>query len=149
MRTLLLAGLLAAAALGAAATATAGECPADKVTTGATDGAGHTANIGATDQVLAVNDLGLFYPELAGRLQRLRMLTIAPGGEIAWHSHAERPAVIYVVSGEIVEHRSTCSQPILHHAGEVAAELGPLEHWWKNEGTATVVLLSADLPAGE
>jgi hypothetical protein len=36
--------------------------------------------------------------------------------------------------------------PIVHRAGEVAAELGPLMHWWKNETDNPVVLISADLP---
>ena len=30
-------------------------------------------------------------------------LVVQPGGIVPWHSHADRPALIYVVSGEIVE----------------------------------------------
>jgi quercetin dioxygenase-like cupin family protein len=136
----------AAAVLLAAPLAFAGECPAGQEVAGSMTADGHTEGKGVTDTVLAVNHLGDYYPELASREQRVRMLTIAPGGEVPWHDHADRPALIYVVSGEIVEHRSSCAVPIVHRAGEVAAELGPLMHWWKNETDKPVVLISADLP---
>jgi hypothetical protein len=35
--------------------------------------------------------------------------------------------------------------PIPHKAGEVAPETFATAHWWKNTGTETVVLISADL----
>ena len=63
---------------------------------------------------------------------RLRKLVIQPGGIVPWHSHAERPANIYVVEGAMTEYRSTCAVPIEHKAGEVAVESGNLAHWWKN-----------------
>jgi quercetin dioxygenase-like cupin family protein len=146
MKTLLIA---TAVALLAAPAAFAGDCPAGKEVAGSMTADGHTEGKGVTDTVLAVNSLGDYYPELADREQRIRKLTIEPGGEVPWHSHADRPALIYVVSGEIVEHRSTCAVPIVHRAGEVAAELGPLMHWWKNETDRPVVLISADLPRSE
>jgi quercetin dioxygenase-like cupin family protein len=71
---------------------------------------------------------------------------IAPGGVVPWHDHKVRPANIYVVSGEIVEHRSTCLVPIVHKAGDVTEEFAPnLAHWWKNESKKPVELLSADI----
>lgn len=146
MQKLLVAAI---ALLGAAPLAVAGECPADQVVAAAMTGDGHTEGKGVTDVVLIVNDLGAYHPELASRDQRARMLTIEPGGEVPWHSHADRPALIYVVSGEVVEYRSTCAVPIVHRVGEVAAEIGPLEHWWRNEAAEPVVLISADLPRAE
>jgi hypothetical protein len=35
--------------------------------------------------------------------------------------------------------------PIVHRAGEAATETHATAHWWKNTGSQTVVLLSADL----
>lgn len=133
-------------AVAIATAASAGECPADKVMEGATAADGHTENLDVTDTVLAVNDLGAHYSELASRDQRIRYLTVAPGGEVAWHAHDDRPALIYIISGEIVEHRSSCAVPIVHKAGEVAAEIGSLMHWWKNESDQPVTLISTDLP---
>ena len=57
-----------------------------------------------------------------GHLMRVRKLEIQPGGIVPWHSHDDRPALIYVVSGEIYEYASNCAVPILHKAGEVARE---------------------------
>ena len=38
---------------------------------------------------------------LPDRLMRIRKLTIEPGGIVPWHSHADRPALILIVEGEI------------------------------------------------
>jgi redox-sensitive bicupin YhaK (pirin superfamily) len=70
---------------------------------------------------------------------------IKPGGVLPWHQHANRPALIYMIQGEIVEYASTCAVPIVHRAGDVATETHATSHWWKNLGKETVVLLSADL----
>ena len=75
---------------------------------------------------------------------RLRRLEIQPGGVVPWHSHGDRPAIIYIVQGEILEYASTCAVPILHKAGEVARETHATAHWWQNKSCSTVVLLSAD-----
>jgi quercetin dioxygenase-like cupin family protein len=149
---------IGAAALATAAIATlglgapaalAGECPADKVVAGAMKADGHTASKDATDTVLAMTRLADHYPEINGRDFRLRYLTVAPGGEVAWHSHADRPAMIYITEGSITEYRSDCALPIEHKAGDVAAEAGTLEHWWRNNDTATATLISVDLPRSE
>jgi quercetin dioxygenase-like cupin family protein len=70
---------------------------------------------------------------------------IQPGGEVPWHSHAERPALIYIVSGTITEFRSTCRDPIVHRGGELAVENHEVSHWWRNTGTEPVVIISFDL----
>ena len=77
-------------------TAQAGQCPADKVTD---DGQkpGATANTAATDTVIASIDLAQEAPRLKDHAFRLRRLVIQPGGTVAWHSHGERPAIIYIV----------------------------------------------------
>lgn len=80
---------------------------------------------------------------------RMRLFEIAPGGVVARHSHADRPAMIYFISGEIFEHSTMCAVPILHKAGESTAEIGNVTHWWSNEGDTPVVLVSADIVAGK
>lgn len=140
-----LAGLAAMfAAVALAGAAHAGECPAGKVVT---DGQkpGATANVGVTDTVLGSIDLANEAPRLADRKFRIRRLVVQPGGTVAWHSHGERPALIYIVSGSIVEYRSTCAVPITHHAGDVATEIHTTQHWWKNRTRKPVVLLSTDI----
>ena len=124
--------------------ASAGMCPANKVTTdGQKPGPG--AHKGVADTVIASIDLALEAPMLKEHKFRLRRLVIQPGGVVAWHSHAERPAIIYVVSGSINEYASTCAVPIVHKAGEVAPETHATQHWWKNKTSKPVVLLSTDI----
>ena len=73
------------------------------------------------------------------------MLVIQPGGEVPWHSHGDRPALIYVLEGTVEEYSSRCAVPITHRAGEVSREQDNEAHWWKNNGTGVVRLLSTDI----
>jgi quercetin dioxygenase-like cupin family protein len=133
----LMAGLTAPVAI-------AGQCPADKVMVDATKPDSSPAK-GVTDNVLAAIDLAQEPAKIDNRMLRLRKLTIAPGGVVPWHSHADRPAIIYIINGEITEYASNCAVPIVHKTGEVARETHATAHWWKNSSKETVVLLSADI----
>jgi quercetin dioxygenase-like cupin family protein len=124
----------------------AGECPADKRVA---DGKGqamvsHSAK-GVTDEVRASTDLAREPLAVQGRLFRLRELNVAPGGIVPWHSHNERPAMIYIVSGEVVEYASNCAVPIVHKAGDVAPEKNGTSHWWQNTGKVAAKLISVDI----
>jgi len=143
VRTLLASTLIAASL---AAPAFAGECPADKMKTDSTKAVTYGPK-GVTDNVLSMIDLSKEKVALPGHLMRVRRLEVQPGGIVPWHSHAERPALIYVVSGEIFENASNCAVPILHKAGEVARETDATSHWWQNTGKAPVTLLSFDIVA--
>jgi quercetin dioxygenase-like cupin family protein len=137
--------LAAFAAFGlTAGAAQAGSCPANQVTA---DGqkAGATAHKNVTDKVIASIDLAQEAVKLKDTKFRLRQLVVQPGGEVAWHSHEERPAIIYIVSGSITEYASTCAVPIVHKAGDVARETHTTKHWWKNTTKKPTVLLSADI----
>jgi quercetin dioxygenase-like cupin family protein len=123
----------------------AGDCPADKVKDGAVT-SGEMMPKGVTDDVLAAIDLAPKGAGFAGELLRLRKLVVQPGGVVPWHNHKTRPANIYIVSGSILEYRSSCEVPIVHNAGETVQEFGEsLAHWWKNTGSEPAVLLSADI----
>ena len=76
---------------------------------------------------------------------RFRRLVIEPGGVVPWHSHDDRPALIYVAQGEVVEYASNCSEPIVHKTGEIRAERHGTAHWWKNLKDTTVVLFVGDV----
>jgi quercetin dioxygenase-like cupin family protein len=143
-RSLLAAGLVAGAMFTLLGPASAGECPADKRGTDLTK-MDTTPAKGVTDTVLAAIKLADEPAKIADRELRLRKLVIQPGGVVPWHSHGDRPAIIYIIEGEIVEYASTCAVPIVHKAGDVARESHTTAHWWKNTGDKTVVLLSADL----
>ena len=129
-----------------AATAGAGECPADKRVA---DGQGQKMVTqgakGVVDKVRSAVDLTKEAPALDGRLFRLRQLDIEPGGIVPWHSHGERPAQIYIVKGSIIEYASNCQVPIVHNAGDVAPEMRGTAHWWQNTTNEPVVLISVDI----
>ena len=145
-RRVALAGVVAGALSLAATMANAGECPNDKKVA---DGQGQKPSTAAakdvTDVVRASTDLSKEPAAVNGRLLRLRQLDIKPGGIVPWHSHDNRPAMIYIVSGEVVEYASNCAAPIVHKAGDVASEKAGTSHWWQNTGNAPVVLISVDL----
>jgi quercetin dioxygenase-like cupin family protein len=141
-RVALLAGLaLGAAALNSAAFA--GECPADQTKADARKPV-DMKPVGVTDTVIAMIDVEQ-EQGIADRKFRMRKLVVEPGGVVPWHSHGERPAIIYIVEGQIEEYASNCAVPLVHKAGDVVAETKGIAHWWKNTGDKTVVLLSADL----
>ena len=143
-RSVMLAGITAAAALLAASAATAGSCPSGEMRADARPPASH-AGKGVTDTVLAAIDLEKEPANIKERQLRFRRLTVEPGGIVPWHSHADRPAIIYIAEGEIVEYASNCAVPIVHKAGEIRPETGGTAHWWQNNGKKTVVLLVGDV----
>jgi quercetin dioxygenase-like cupin family protein len=132
------------AATGFAFNAQAGECPADKRMPNARQPVDFKA-VGVTDTTLGSIDLGKEPAKIAGRELRFRKLVIEPGGIVPWHSHDDRPALIYVAEGEIQEYASNCVAPIVHKAGEIRAETHGTAHWWKNLGDKTVVLFVGDV----
>jgi quercetin dioxygenase-like cupin family protein len=146
MKSKAIAAISAGAFALAATAALAGECPAGKRVA---DGQGHR-NAGhgpkaVTDDLVAWTDLGAEKVGLKEHRFRARRLVIQPGGIVPWHSHDERPAMIYVVRGEIYEYASNCAAPILHAPGEVAREAKGTSHWWQNTGKAAAELIAVDI----
>ena len=128
----------------APAVASAGVCPAGKSGIDVRQPDNRPAK-GVVDTVIASIDVAKEPAHIDGRLFRMRRLTIQPGGVVPWHSHGERPAIIYVVKGTVTEYASTCSVPLTHKTGDAVPELHSTSHWWKNTGKTVAVLLSADL----
>jgi quercetin dioxygenase-like cupin family protein len=142
-RRLVFAGAVLGSSLVASA-AFAGECPADQKKPNATAPVDYKP-VGVTDTVIAMIDVEKEPANIKDRKFRMRKLTIEPGGIVPWHSHGDRPAIIYIIDGEINEYASNCAVPIVHKPGDVVAETSAVSHWWKNTGDKTVILLSADL----
>ena len=79
-------------------------------------------------------------------LLRTRRLTVAKDGIVPTHEHDDRPSIVYIITGELIEHSAFCSVPILHRAGEWTPEFGEgHKHWWENKSGIEVVLLSSDV----
>jgi quercetin dioxygenase-like cupin family protein len=134
------------AATSFSAPALAGECPAGQSATN--DLANHpTMPKGVTDTVIGSVDLDSEIG-VADRQLRTRRLVVQPGGVVPFHSHMDRPALIYTVSGQISEYRSSCAVPIVHKAGDIAREADGISHYWINHGKVAAVLLSSDVHHG-
>ena len=143
-RSMILASFAAGATFVGASSAAAGSCPAGKMKADIREPATHAAK-GVTDTVLAAIDLEKEPAKIKERQLRFRKLTIEPGGIVPWHSHDDRPAIIYIAEGEIVEYASNCAEPIVHKAGESRPETSGTSHWWQNLGNKTVILFVGDV----
>jgi quercetin dioxygenase-like cupin family protein len=143
-RTIILAGVAAGATFLGVSSAAAGSCPVGKMKADVRQPATYAAK-GVTDTVLAAIDLEKEPAKIKERQLRFRKLTIEPGGIVPWHSHDDRPAIIYIAEGEIVEYASNCAEPIVHKAGEIRPETNGTSHWWQNLGNKTVILFVGDV----
>ena len=141
MMKTILKGAPLALAFAFATPAVAGTCP----TPGSMDLAkAPTMPKGVTDTVIGAIQLGGEI-NVDGRQLRTRRLVVQPGGIVPLHSHKDRPALIYTVSGSITEYSSACGAPILHKAGDISREADGLSHYWINHGKVPAVLLSSDV----
>jgi quercetin dioxygenase-like cupin family protein len=84
-----------------------------------------------------------------GRQLRTRRLVVQPGGIVPLHSHKDRPALIYTLSGAITEYSTACGAPIQHKTGDISREADGLSHYWVNRGKVPAVLLSSDVFHGK
>lgn len=84
---------------------------------------------------------------LKGYKLLLRRITINPGGQIAKHSHATTPGVVYIDSGSWIEGRE--SGEINYSAGDTFVEDIDTVHWFYNRGDAPAAAYVCDIkPAG-
>jgi quercetin dioxygenase-like cupin family protein len=142
-RALAAASLVAGMSALASTAASANGCPANEMGSNALGNA-PTKPVGVTDTVLEQIDLSKEMVKLSDHHMRIRRLEIQPGGIVPLHDHADRPALIYIVSGEITEYASDCKVGIVHKAGDTSRD-ADLKHWWKNTGKKKVVLISTDI----
>jgi len=104
-----------------------------------------TENKGMAAENLTSFDLGKQgLDDYKSRQFRARKITLAPGGVAAYHSHADRPSVAYVLEGSIIEHRDGAADRTLK-PGDVITETTDVKHWVENPGTAPAVIIGVDL----
>lgn len=101
------------------------------------------ANVGVSAELLGELPLAPEFTETGTRKFRMRIITVEPGGAIGIHSHANRPSVEYVLSGEAVEVRGTTSNEM--KAGSQMLADHTVEHYWRNTGSEPLVILAVDI----
>ena len=104
---------------------------------------GPAAEKGVVAKPLGDIDLASQIGDLAGRRLRARLITIAPGGHSAAHSHQGRPTMEYVIQGNVIEIRNGVE--VAHGPGEMVMATNEISHWWENRGTVPVVLMPVDV----
>ena len=82
---------------------------------------------------------------LEGYRMQLREITVAPGGAIAEHSHANRPGLVKTISGAWTEVRG--DKEIFYPASkpEALVEDENTVHWLYNDGTEPAVAIVCGL----
>ena len=82
---------------------------------------------------------------LEGYRMQMREVTVAPGGAIANHSHAERPGLVKTVSGSWTEVRG--DEEIFYPASkpEALVEDENTVHWLYNDGVEPAVAIVCGL----
>ena len=104
-----------------------------------------TENKGMRADVLSSFALGRQgLDDYAQRQIRMRRITVEPGGTGGFHSHGQRPALTYILSGVLTEHRKGGTDRT-YNPGEVITESTEVDHWAENKAGEPAVLISVDL----
>jgi quercetin dioxygenase-like cupin family protein len=135
----------------------AAECPADQKkenvrgapTDQVWDGGKLQSSKTIIDMITATIDVTKPPVNIKDRSFRLRRLEVEPGGIVPWHEHKNRPAIAYLLEGNLTEYASNCAVPVEHVPGDIIVETPNVSHWWKNFGDKRAVVISADLLQGK
>jgi quercetin dioxygenase-like cupin family protein len=101
--------------------------------------------VGQSEEALRSLDLTGELESGKGRPLRMRRITVQPGGALALHNHVDRPAVTYMLQGEMTYHQQ--GQPdVVVRAGGGFAEGRATTHWGENTGKVPAVWIAVDIP---
>ena len=104
-----------------------------------------TTNAGFSEEALSSLDLTNELDSLRGRPLRLRRLTLQPGGVLGLHTHADRPAVGYLLQGQLTYHQEGQPNRVIDPGGSFA-EGRSTTHWAESTGSVPAVWIAADIP---
>jgi quercetin dioxygenase-like cupin family protein len=101
--------------------------------------------VGQTEEALRSLDLTGELESGKGRPLRMRRITVRPGGALALHNHVDRPAVTYMLQGEMTYHQQG-KPDIVVRPGDGFAEGRATTHWGENTGKVPAVWIAVDIP---
>jgi quercetin dioxygenase-like cupin family protein len=101
--------------------------------------------IGQSEELLRSLDLTSELESAKGRPLRMRRITVQPGGALALHNHVDRPAVTYLLQGEMTYHYAD-GRNVVVRPGEGFAEGRATTHWAENTGRVPAVWIAVDIP---
>ena len=102
---------------------------------------------GQSTKPLVSVDLASEIDSVQGRILRMQMTTYEPGASNTAHSHKDRPEVVYVLSGKIIDHRGDAAKE--YGAGESLTAGKDTTHWMENKGTVPAVLIVSTIAKKE
>ncbi len=101
---------------------------------------------------LTVETLGVISEEsmkaqvgLEGHILLLRAITIAPGGQIAKHSHAKVPGLVMVISGEWIAGSASGEKAFNADTPTAIVEDKDTVNWFYNRGTEPATAIVCDI----
>ena len=101
---------------------------------------------------LGVETLGVISEEsmraqvgLEGHILLLRAITIAPGGQIAKHSHAKVPGLVKVISGEWIAGSAGGEKSFTADTAKAIVEDKDTVNWFFNRGTVPATAIVCDI----
>lgn len=101
--------------------------------------------IGQSEELLRSIDLTSELESGKGRPLRMRRITVQPGGALALHNHVDRPAVTYMLQGEMTYHQQG-KPDVVVRSGDGFAEGRATTHWGENTGRTPAVWIAVDIP---
>jgi quercetin dioxygenase-like cupin family protein len=101
--------------------------------------------VGQTAVELRSLDLTNELDSTKGRLLRMRKVTLQPGGVLGIHTHVDRPAITYLLQGQMTYHREG-KPDLVANAGDGFAEGRATTHWGESTGTVPAVWIAVDIP---
>jgi quercetin dioxygenase-like cupin family protein len=100
-------------------------------------------NVGVAAKVVGSVPLTGEIDGIDGRQLRMRIVTLAPGGMFAQHSHKDRPSVEFVLKGNATEFRGDLQKN--YHEGDSVLADKNTTHWWRNDGKEPAVFVAVDV----
>jgi quercetin dioxygenase-like cupin family protein len=102
-------------------------------------------NVGQSEELLRTLDLTNELDSTKGRPLRMRKITVQPGGVLGLHNHVDRPAITYLLQGEMTYRAEGKPDQVIKPGGGFA-EGRATTHWAENTGKVPAVWIAVDIP---
>jgi len=103
-----------------------------------------TTTVGQSEEALRSLDLTNELQSVEGRRLRMRKITLQPGGVQGLHSHADRPAITYLLQGQMTYHQEG-KPDVVANPGDGFAEGRATTHWGESTGNVPAVWIAVDV----
>jgi len=104
-----------------------------------------TETLGQSEEMLRAIDLTNELDSTKGRPLRMRKVTLQPGGVLGLHNHVDRPAVTYLLQGQMTYHQQG-KPDLVANPGDGFAEGRATTHWAESTGKVPAVWIAVDIP---